>query len=233
MNTFESIFTVENAVQTAQIIIDSIDRKGTQVDYDFHFHQGKFVSNDINTWIRFDTDNYPLLKDMLGVLTNEEIEPTQERIKIFTDFRDKVCETLVDELKTVLRDKLRNYVFGGKMNKSICPMSDIKVTNFDITDVPESGRYLLVVRKEQPKEEIPQSITNELYAYLRSLENEEEGINIDKMSSKMNDFIEERKSVGDEKFKYINSVKMKRAFFECQAEMFADYSMIITEEAIT
>jgi len=234
VNTFESIFTNENAVQTAQIVIDSIDKKDTQVDFEFVFRQGKCISDDINTWIKFDTDQYPLLKDMLDVLTNEEIEPTEERIKIFTNFRDKVCETLANELRTVLRDKLRNCVFGGKTNKVICPMKNIKVSNFDIENVPESGRYLLVVKKESPKDEIPQPVTNEIFEYLRSIENEEEGINIEEMINKMNDFIEERKSVGDEKFKYVKGAEMKRAFFECQVDVFADYSIIIPgEEAIT
>ena len=229
MNTFESIFTEENALKTALIIIESIDRETTQVDYDFYFRQGKFVSDDINTWIKFDTDEYPLLKDMLNVLTDEEIEATKERIDIFSDFRDKVCEVLVEALKEPLIDKLRNKVFGGKMNKSACPMDGIKIKNFDITDVPESGRYLLVVKKEHPEGEIPQSVTSELYEYLRSLENEEGQVNIKQMSIAMNEFIEERRKSDDEKFKYIKSVKMKRAFFECQVEIFADYSMVIPE----
>jgi len=231
MNTFESIFTNENAEKTAQIIIERIHSKGTQVDYDFHFQQGKFVSNDINTWIKFDTDNDQLLKDILDVLTNEEIEPTKERIKLFSDFRNKVCEVLANELKEELADKLRDYVFGGKMNKSTCPMNDIKVTNFEITDVPESGRYLLVVKKEQPRDEISQSVTNELYEYLRHLEDEEK-LDIEKMSAKMDEFIKEKKEEGNEKFRYIKSVKMKRAFFECQIDMFADYSIVIPEEAM-
>jgi len=226
VKTFESIFTTENAELTAQAILESLDDKETQVDYDFYFQKGKFISNDINTWIRFDTNQYPLLSEMLDILTNDEIKVTKERISLFSDFRDKVCAFLVEDFKKQVSDKLRDCVFGGTINEQMCPIKQIKAVNFDIADVPDSTKYLLVVRKEQPKDEISEGVSKDLYEYLHDIE---AVMSKEEIEEKLNEFIIERKGC-DSKFKYIEKVTLKRAFFECQVELFVDYTMIKPEE---
>ena len=227
MKTFESTFTAVNITEAAQSILKSIDDKDTQIDYDFSFQQGEFVSDDINTWIRFDTNNYPLLKEMLGVLTNEKIEPTKKRIKLFAKFREDVCKLLVKEFKEVIADKLRNCVFGSKINAKICPIENIKITDFDLADIPDSARYLLVVKKEQPKDVISPSVSKDLYDYLYTLDDGE--LNKKEIEEKLNEFISEKRN-SDSKFKYITKVTLKKAFFECQVELFADYTMVRPED---
>jgi hypothetical protein len=227
MKTFESIFTTENAAKVAQSILKSMDDEETIVDYDFRFQQGEFVSDDINTWIKFDTNKYPLLQAMLETLTDETIEPTQERIDLFTNFREEICSFLAGELKTQVSNKLRECVFGGKIDANMCPIEKVKVVNFDLADIPDSARYLLVVKKEQPKDNIAPSVSKDLYDHLHSLDDDKMTKN--EIEQKLNDFISEKRDC-DSKFKYIKEVKLKKAFFECQVELFADYAMVRPED---
>ena len=227
MKTFESIFTMENAAKVAQSILKSMDDEDTIVDYDFRFQQGEFVSDDINTWIKFDTDEYPLLQTMLETLTDETIEPTEERVDLFTKFREEICGFLAGELKTQISDKLRKCVFGKKIDAKMCPIETIKVTSFDLADVPDSARYLLVVKKEQPKDNIAPSVSKDLYDYLYTLDDGK--LTKDEIEQKINDFISEKRDC-DSKFKYVKEVKLKKAFFECQVELYADYTMLRPED---
>ena len=254
MNTFESIFTTENAAKVAQSILKSMDDEETIVDYDFRFQQGEFISDDINTWIKFDTDKYPLLQAMLETLMDEEIEPTKERVDLFTKFREEICGFLAGELKAQVSNKLRECVFGGKIDAKMCPIEKIKVVNFELADIPDSARYLLVVKKEQPKDNISPSVSKELYEHLYNIENEKDFVHTiedengeiietnapednkkmtkDEIEQKLNDFISEKRDC-DSKFKYIKEVKLKKAFFECQVELFADYAMVRPEDIDT
>jgi len=230
MNTFESIFTTENAAKVAQSILKSMDDEETIVDYDFRFQQGEFVSDDINTWIKFDTNKYPLLQAMLETLMNEEIEPTEERVNLFTKFREEICGFLAGELKNQVSNKLRECGFGGKINAKMCPIEKIKVVNFDLADIPDSARYLLVVKKEQPKDNIAPSVSKDLYDYLYTLDDDK--MTKDEIEQKLNEFISEKRDC-DSKFEYIKEVKLKKAFFECQVEIFADYAMVRPEDIDT
>jgi hypothetical protein len=254
MKTFESIFTTENAAKVAQSILKSMDDEETIVDYDFRFQQGEFVSDDINTWIKFDTDKYPLLQAMLETLMDEEIEPTKERVDLFTKFREEICGFLAGELKAQVSNKLRECVFGGKIDADMCPIKKIKVISFDLADVPDSAKYLLVVKKEQPKDNIAPSVSKDLYDYLHTLDDEQdfvytvedengetvetnvpednEKMTKEEIEQKLNDFISEKRDC-DSKFKYIKEVKLKKAFFECQVELFADYTMLKPEDINT
>jgi len=227
MKTIESVFTKINASKVAQTILKSMDDEETQVDYDFFFQQGEFVSNDINTWIKFDTVKYPLLREMLDVLTNEEIEPTKKRIELFTKFRENVCKLLAKEFKQSISTKLRNCIFGSKVDAKMCPIENIKVTSFDLADVPDSAKYLLVVKKEQPKDKISPSVSKDLYEYLYTLDDGELGK--EEIEEKINEFVVEKRN-SDSKFEYITKVTLKKAFFECSVELFADYTMIRPED---
>jgi len=225
---FEVLFTAENAEALAQYIVDNMSEgDGKQIDYDFSMNTGTGNMKkdlppgklpDPNFWFKFDTVPDSLPNQMLETLCNEDIEPTEARKELFMSFLEKVKVSLVETHFDDLREKIRLSVFGPQTTEEQMPIRSIIVSSFDIADIPEDDE-VLIVNKKVPKIEFtfdpgykPKSVTAELYR-LRALTGES-----------FDTILARKKEEGDPDYAYVDSIETRKSFYECQLDMFVDFS---------
>ena len=219
---FESLFTKEKANEVSSYIIDRLEGKDRVLDYDFHDAYGKFVSEEINTWIKFDTLPDTLLGDILLALSSDNVEVTPERIALFDIFRKSVCKELVTTYKKRLADILRNQIFGQKMTEQDCPMDDIKVISFEIADINRSSKNLVLIRKTG-SEDIAEPVSADIFKFIEQFDNDDTVSDAD-LSIKVDNYVKEMREKGTSLYRNVIQVSLKKEIFECYVELFVDYS---------
>jgi hypothetical protein len=147
------------------------------------------------------------IKDsMLGSFDSKEKDA---HTKILT-FLIQVRDVLNDKWTELLADKIRKAVLGDAP-KDIFPLETIKVINFDIGETPEID-YVLVIEKAAPQHTISQSVNQDLFSeHLKT-------------NKDLATIIQEKKEAGDNRYEYITGASKKKWFFDCQLDLFVDYS---------
>lgn len=215
-NTFESTFTEENADLLSKYIVDNFDsgvntEMKKNLQYDCHLIKGKMDSNDVNTQFYFDSLPNTLRKQIIDVLIDDSIEPTEERIKLFEKFRSDVSLFLETRYSEQLSEKIRKSVLGGAV-KDVFPLKQIYVKNIDITDLPTND-FTITVEKmtnmNNPQSGIAQQILNECTISGESPEK------VFKRLSKEN----------PTRFNGIKKISVVKNFYEYSIDFYVDYSV--------
>ena len=236
---FKELFSYENADKVAKYVVDMFgndEDESRVVDYDFNYSEGKVVGKDTNTSFKFDTNKGTLLDDMKNTISDDKVKPTEENIIIFDDFRDKVCELLENKYKSNLLGKVRKVVMND-IPSDVMPMDSLRIDNFEITDKPSSD-YVIVVQKDK---RCPRDVRLNEVVYRYAEEEGKDPLNvIDEKKKEVEAELEEKdmdildiiaeKQKEDENcdkyyFYFINDAYKRKYWFNCQVDMFVDYSL--------
>lgn len=219
---FESVFTEENASKVASYIIDRVEGKDRILDYDFHDAYGKFTSEEINTWFKFDTEKGTLLGDVLAILSSDDVEVTQDRMILFDNFRKWIGRELSTTHKNRLANTLRTQIFGDKLTAEDCPMDDVKVISFEIGDLNRSSKNLVLIRKTG-SEDIAEPVSADIFKFIEQFDNDDTVSDAD-LSIKVDNYVKEMREKGISLYRNVIQVSLKKEIFECYVELFVDYS---------
>ena len=215
MELFNMILTKDNAERVAQTVIqrmleDSTGNEGDQIiDYDYRLHKGKIKQRKINTSFKFDTRPGTFLRKLKDTL----LEPghiTEEHTEKVKEFLLQIKEVLMKDHKEQLSDAIRTAVLANA-SKEFFPLSDIEVMNFEIGEKPEID-YVFRIDKSTPNGVIAPSVVEEISAELR-----ETGKSVEEI-------IADKKAANDANYQYVTGVSKQKAFYECQLDLFVDYS---------
>jgi len=218
--TFETLFTESNADKLANYIAEEFSNKdGKELEYDFNLSAGTMsgLSSDFpNLSFKFNTEPDTLARQILDLICDEDVEPTQERISLFNDFLQCTGNLIVGKYGDVIRQKIRDYLFGGKPTPEILPLETLKFIFLEIVDLDENEK-VTVVDKLVPKGEVDD------FGPRKSLANEVNVIR-DATGETFEAIISRKKIEGDEAYKYVVGVREEKYGFECQLDLYVDFS---------
>jgi len=228
--TFEETFTDDNADKLALYIVNHFGEDKTKdIDYDFSLSSGVMeTSRGIgagtpNLTFKFDTLDDTDPKKILEVLCDETIEVTEDRQKLLNDFLANTGDFITTRYGNALRQKIRDVIFAGQPTAEILPMATMKFVALDIIDIPEGEESVVVVKKNVPESELDP--TSEYSMLSRPVSQELLQINAETGKS-FRDIIKEKKAEGDLSYKYVSNVEVKKHFYECELNLFVDFSFI-------
>lgn len=215
--TFEELFTAANAEEVAKYIV-SICGEGNEnstppqnIDYDFKLVAGKFISKEVNTWFKFDTAEGTLLRTIRDTIADETIEATPERIEKFDLFIKMVSVLLETKYAPELLAKIRKNVVNN-LPPEVMPLAKVEVKVFEVSDLPALD-WVVAIKKLSPKDYVAPGVAQEIISI--ALETGEEPANI----------IRRKKEEGDNRFKYVDTAYKKKYWYECQLDLYVDYSL--------
>jgi hypothetical protein len=222
MDTFEETFCFDNADKLASYIVEIFGETTKtpfqrQLDYDCSLIEGNMKTEiingepKVNTWFKFDSLNNTLAKRIVNVLIDEEIEPTEERIALFSKFRSMVSLMLENKYKEALGDKIRKYVLGGA-SKEVFPLNQIEVKYLDISDNPTID-YTITLEKMSNPDKLESGIAQEI-----ARECLISGDSIEKVFKRLSKKYPSRYST-------VKKIIMTKAFYEFNLDLYVDYSV--------
>lgn len=218
---FKDLFNDKNAKLAAESIVDSFDNVNDEagnkvLDYDFQWSHGEFISEDVNTFFKFDTEQGSLLNEMLLALCDPNVEPTEDHIEIFDKFRDRVKYYLENDYKSIFLKKIRDQVLNLPAN--VVPLQDMKVVEFELADKPENDS-IVVVEKNASMNFNPGSFSRQI---LEEMEKTGET-----PMAVVNRKIKENggENNPDNMWAYINNAYKRKYLYEVQLDLYVDYSL--------
>jgi hypothetical protein len=216
-NLFSLTLSKENVDYFSQEIVNSfteIEEEKRMVDFEFDLKGGQMSSPPENTWIRFDAKENSVIKNVLDLISDEKIEPTEKRMKLFDDFLSKVKTQLQTKYIEKLKDALRLEVFG-EVEKELFPLNTLVVKNIEISDNPDVDYSLSIEKRKSLSRNDKVNNTGISQFFYEE---------IAKTKKTPQQILEEKKQQNDPMFEDIVSIKTKKAFFNCNIDLFVDYS---------
>lgn len=196
-------------------IVDNTDI--CEFDFEWDLSDGKMISNAVNTSIKFDFPTNSILKPIL--LSIEQIEDvlSDEDYDILSGLFQNISEDFRSNYLEKLKPILRNKVLGDAP-ENVFPMEEIKLVSIDIGNKPPCD-YVIVVQRMVPQDVIADGgksgkVTEELGEIHTTT------------GKDLNDIIAEFKENGNDRFKYVTSAYKRQYWFECQLNLWVDYSTI-------
>lgn len=208
----ELLLTEQNADKIATYIVKRFDQDGSKenIDYDFDLKNGKMDSTIINTSFKFDTQSGTLLNKIKNMICSLE-NITDKQNEIILSFLIKIKDILNTKYKNQLANNIRKVVLNNAPEDSF-PLSNTSVINFEVGETPPID-YIVVVQKEAPSNDIAGGV-----GQLLMKEHTKSG-------KELNEIIAEKKASGDPNYKYVTGAYKRKWYFECQLDMFVDYSL--------
>lgn len=215
MNSSLDVFSEKNQLSCVQEIISTLkndDLPSASFKVDFQLSKGRMVSEEEdNTVLSFDTKENTALRSIIDYICEVE-DVVEEDIKAFESFRTGIVDKLngndeKEEIKNILRER----VFKGTP-KEVVPIDTLTIKDVEISDLPDVD-YVLVIKKMAPANYQGSSISDDLF-----MEKHSTGEDFD-------DIIKRKKESGDERYKYVDGVEVRKTFFEITIPLFADYSL--------
>jgi len=180
------------------------------LDYDFELNQGNMKSDNVNTNFKFDIRKKSILDKVQQILYTEE-NITEENTQHIIDFLKNIKDVLNKKYKSKLSEAIRQTILGGADKKAF-PLDDIEVVNIEIGSKPEVD-YVLVIQKMTPKYgQTPRVNENLIQEH-------------EKTGKPLEEIIQEKKEQGDERYKYVTGAYKRKWFFDCQVDIFVNYSL--------
>jgi hypothetical protein len=185
------------------------------LDYDFKLSSGKMIcSNKNNTIFKFDTEENTILGDIYNIVADEKNDITKEIYDSISGFCAKVAKHIEFNCKGRIIEKLRLIL---KMPEEIMPLKTIHIFNFSIDALPETD-YVIVVEKNSPKNHSTPRVSDELFK-----------IHLE-TGKPLNTIIEEKKNSGDTNYKYVQSASKRKFYYQCQLDLYVDYSLTLQDK---
>jgi len=234
---FEELFVDSNADILAKYIIENFyEGENREIDYDFSLEKGKMKGSGThaNLSLKFDTNDDSLASKIRDILCDERIEATKERSILLRDFLELTGNLIIGKYINDLRKKIRVVVFGEECSEKMAPLEKILFIGLDITDIPPENS-ILMVRKDIPKNVIEankkgrKEEADALYNPSHGIS--EELFRISKITGENYETIIARKKIeGDPRYKHVTGIETKRYIYECQLDLYIDFSLVKPEE---
>lgn len=208
------LLTKETAEIVAQHIVycaEPSDGETVSFDCDFKLNQGQFLTEDINTWLKFDLKDRFFcqeLKDIQQELIKSELKEEYDAYDTWTRLVSTLLET---KYKTKLVDKIRKNLLSNT-TKELMPMNSIEVKTIELDELPVNDKTMKI-NKMSPKGHMSSPVSEEIFNLMNETGKSAEQI------------IEEKKDEGNPDYKYITGVNFTKTFFEVSIEMWVDYSL--------
>lgn len=215
VDEFYKTIALENAEILVRYIIDSFETnksKNRQIDYKFDINMAKktFSSAENNTSFQCDSEEGTLLRKIVNLLDNEDLEPNKEIIEKFDLFLKTVCDLLENKYRQEFTRKIRKIIFKDEIPEDVMPISVIKVKDFYI-EKPEVD-CLFVIEKMVKKDSVPQSVSKEIFDFYVETKRDP------------NELVKQRKEQGDPKYLSITNVRREKYWYELNLSLYVDYS---------
>ena len=206
-------FSTLNNLSIASEISNEISKvEYNQENYtvDFSIKSGKMsCSKNWNTCVKFDVTDSKHFKELVSIISSDEIDVTQDIIEKFEESRKLIGKELCTTFNKELSKVFLNRIFNIESN-NVLPMKCIEL---DISDKPDID-YVLVVSKMTPPGVQSEPVTEVIFKIHTETGKDPE------------DIIKEFKENNDERFKYVTSCEKKKHFFEVSAYFMVDYSKL-------
>lgn len=227
---YKSLLTDENAIEVAKWIVESFKNEGNQdsIDHKFDISKGMMKKVDVNTWYKFDTKDGTVLrkiKEALFPKEEDEIDESQlsdeakeeldrrnkEKFDLVLAWLIKVKNVINDKYVDDLREKVRETVLKNAPPQ-LFPLKKVEVINLELADPDPDGDYIIVVNKKGPAGSESGASAALMQEHINT------GKDLDKI-------IEEKKAANDPKFMYVTGAYKKKFAYECEVDIFVDYSL--------
>jgi len=220
----------DNVLSIADDIVSAFEAHATPdtLEIDFNLKKGgRIDSEDANTFLLFDPEPESILDQFKTLYFSYEIDPDPGKkptVKQKTassavrDFLLKICSAVSNT--SSLLDRIRKVIYEKGIvsaDPRVFPLYRIELLDVDVLDLssmPEQSKYTVAIKKMAPPGVQTPSVAEDLFR-----EHSDTG-------EDFNDIISRKKAEDNPIYKYVDSVEMKKSYFECKVSLFVDYSPI-------
>jgi hypothetical protein len=143
---FDRLLTTENARKAAELLAENFESKEDRsqvIEYDFTASSNDGLAfgepdTSTNTWFKMDTQDATILREVRDMISNPELEITEEMVEQFQNWLDEVKKSLLRDHADTLRSQIRKEVLGGEKNapEENFPLETIVINSLEIVDLP-------------------------------------------------------------------------------------------------
>ena len=209
------LLTKDTADAVAKHVVNSAvyikDNDSVDFDCDFKINKGVLVSDEVNTWLKFDlkdTFYCEEIKKIQQELLKSDIPEEYQAFDLWTKMVAKLLET---KYKNKLADRIRQHLLGG-VPKEGFPLNDIKVKHVEIDDIPTHDKTMKIDKMVPKDNYIAQPVSEEIFELM------------DETGKTAEEIIEMKKAEGNPDYEYITGVTFSKEFYEVSVDLWVDYS---------
>lgn len=208
------LLTKDTAEAVAKHIVNSAvyikDNDSVDFDCDFKINKGVLVSDEVNTWLKFDLKDTFYCEELKQIQKELVESDVLEEYQAFDTWTGLVAAFIENKHKDKLADKIRQHLLGGVPKKDF-PLNEIKVKFIELDDVPTHDSRMRI-DKMVPEGHISQPVSEEIFELM------------DETGKSAEEIIEEKKAEGNPNYKYITGVTFTKEFYEVSVDLWVDYS---------
>jgi len=208
------LLTKDTADAVAKHIVNSAvyikDNDSVDFDCDFKINKGVLVSDEVNTWLKFDLKDTFYCEEIKKIQQELVASEVAEEYEAFDTWTRLVATLIENKHKDKLADRIRQHLLGGVPREGF-PLNDIKVRFIEIDDVPAHDSRMRI-DKMAPEGYISQPVSEEIFELM------------DETGKSAEEIIEEKKAEGNPNYKYITGVTFTKEFYEVSIDLWVDYS---------
>lgn len=221
----KELLTKDNADKVAKHIVNCIrssDGEHVDLDCEFQMLEGEFITDDVNTWIKFDLHNDLFLQELKDIQTamysDTKGRPDSElraKANLFDTWIKLVSSLLETKYKKQVTGKIRQHLLPNT-DEHLMPMDKIKIQIIEISefgDSPIADKLMNIEKLVNPKDPESPSLASEIYAL------------VDETGMMPDEIIEKKKAEGDPNYENVVGVQLNKHFYEVNIELFVDYSL--------
>lgn len=222
------LLTKENAEKVAKHIVNCAkptDGEKVEFDCEFQMVQGEFITDEVNTWLKFDLKDEFYLKELKQI--QEEMfkdDPTKSDPEVNAEFDlfDTWIRLVSSMLETRYKDRLSDAIrktLLPQTTKELMPMDNIKVVFLELEEIPvtETGyvcdKVMSIQKLVSPEAPETAAVSEEIFRL------------IEETGKGPEEIIEMKKAEKDPNYAYVEGVVMTKRFFEINIELWVDYSL--------
>lgn len=221
----KELLTKDNADKVAKHIVNCIrpsDGEHVDLDVAFQLDQGEFITENINTWIKFDLvqDLFSQeLKDIQQAMYSDtEGRPESElraEVNLFDTWRQLVGTLLETKYKKQVTGKIRQHLLSNT-EEYLMPMDEVKVQIIEISDYgdsPIADKLMNIEKLVDPNAPENPGLSMEIYNL------------VDETGLMPDEIVKKKKEEGDPNYDNVVGVKLTKHFYEINVELYIDYSL--------
>jgi len=210
-----NLLTKESAEVVAKHILKSAvylkDSENVNFDCDFKINQGILISDEINTWLKFDLKDDFYCQELRDVQQAIITSDVPEEYQAFDTWTQLVATFLETKYKDKLADKIRQHLLGGVPREGF-PLKEIKVKYIEIDEIPTHDKTMRVDKAVPKDKYIALPVSERIFELMDSTGKTAETI------------VEEKKAEGDPDFECVTGVTFSKEFYEISVDLWVDYS---------
>lgn len=209
------LLTKETADIVAKHIVNSAvyiqDSEVVSFDCDFKLNKGNLVSDNVNTWLKFDLKDDFYCEEIKLIQKALADSDVPEEFQAFDTWSNLVAKLIETKHKNKLADKIRQHLLGG-VPKEGFPLKDIKIKYIDIDEVPTHDKTMKIDKMVPKEGYVSQPVSEEIFELM------------DKTGKTAEQIIEDKKAEGDPNYQCITGVTFSKGFYEVSIDLWVDYT---------